>query len=50
MRCFKWERYVDGAAKTYGELAARTEAAPCYRPESGATSFDACASASISAK
>jgi hypothetical protein len=34
------ERYVDGGAKTYSELAARTEAAPCYRPESGAPSFN----------
>ena len=34
------ERYVDEAAKSYSVLATRTEAAPCYRPESGATSFD----------
>jgi hypothetical protein len=34
------ERYVDGGAKSYSALAARTEAAPCYRPESGSPSFD----------
>ena len=34
------ERYVDGGAKSYSALAALTEAAPCYRPESGASSFD----------
>jgi hypothetical protein len=34
------ERYVDGGAKTYSALAARTEAATRYRPESSASSFD----------
>jgi hypothetical protein len=34
------ERYVDGGAKTYSALAARTEAATRYQPESSASSFD----------
>ncbi|WP_330085208.1 IucA/IucC family protein [Methylocystis iwaonis] len=34
------ERYVDEGAKTYSVLASRTEAAPCYRPESEQASFD----------
>jgi hypothetical protein len=34
------ERYVDGGAKSYSAFAARTEAAPCYRPESDVSSFD----------
>ena len=34
------ERYVDGGAKSYSALAARTEAAPSYRPESDASSFE----------
>jgi hypothetical protein len=34
------ERYVDAGAKSYSALAARTEAAPCYRPESSEPSFD----------
>lgn len=34
------ERYVDEGAKTYSPFAARTEAAPHYRPESGQPCFD----------
>jgi siderophore synthetase component len=34
------ERYVDGGAKSYSGLAARTDVAPCYRPESDVPSFD----------
>ncbi|ACB96133.1 IucA/IucC family C-terminal-domain containing protein [Beijerinckia indica] len=34
------ERYVGKGTKTYSPFATRTEAAPCYRPESGQPSFD----------
>lgn len=34
------ERYVDEGAKTYGPLAARTEAEPRFRPESDQPSFE----------
>jgi hypothetical protein len=34
------ERCVDGGAKSYSSLAARTEAALCYRPESHEPSFE----------
>lgn len=34
------ERYVGKGTKTYSPFAARTEAAPCYQPESGRPSFD----------
>jgi hypothetical protein len=34
------ERYVDGGAKTYSEVAARSQAGARYRPEGGAASFD----------